>query len=318
VPIGTINQEWLSHNANRRYPLADDAEGVDTSGSFRLPSSFLVELDLPVHAGLNTGPAGFFVQSVAAYAGGYGVVIAYQPDGDDPITVASALIPRQGFVRNSTFTLGGVGTFEDTVGKLVIGRLDDIDDQPPGFWQFTLETGRLDPDAVRPIIRGVSSIVCVNGSQRSAPLYGDIELVAGSNFQLVPIVQDGQDPVIRLNAISGEGTVQDCVCEGDSAQTSPITRLNGVTPTNSGDFAFVGSDCVEVEAIDNGIRVRNSCAQPCCGPAELERITTDLERFGSQAASVEEFVGRLRTSVDTMDLVVLGAKLSDRSCISCE
>lgn len=315
---GVWNQEFLSHNANRRYPLADDADAVDDTGAFRLPDNFIVELDLPVHSGLNTGPAGFFVKSVSAYAGGYGVVIAYQPaDASDPIPAATALIPSQGFTRNSTFALGGINDFSDTVGKIVIGRLEEIDEQPPGFWEFTLGGARLDPDAVRPIIRGVSSIVCVNGDQRSAPLYGDIELVAGSNMQIVPIVQAGQNTIIRFNAISGEGTVDDCECVGDAAPPSPIYTFNGVAPTTSGDFTIVGSSCVQIEAIPNGVRIVDVCAQPCCGCAELERITRDLERFGAQAAAVEGFVDNLRNATDTMSLTVLGARLSDRGCATC-
>lgn len=319
MPVGVWNLEWLNHNAQRRYPLADDAEARDETGAFRLPDNFIVGLDLPIHAGLNVGPAGFYVQSVSAYAGGYGIVVAYQPaDLSDPITVATALIPRQGFVRNQVFALGGVGDYADTVGKIVIGRLDDVDEQPPGFWEFTLATARLDPDAVRPIIRGVASVTCVNGDQRSVPLYGDIELVAGNNMQIIPIVQTGQDSIIRFNAISGEGTIEECVCEGDAALSTPITRINGVAPTNGGSMTVVGNDCIQIEAIPNGIRIKDVCAQPCCGPEELARITQDLERFAGQAAAVEGFVDRLQAAADTMNLVVLGSKLNDRGCIQCE
>lgn len=318
MPVGVWNQEFLSHNANRRYPLADDAEAVDVTGTFRLPDDFIVELDLPVHAGMNVGPAGFFVRSVSAFAGGYGLTVGYQPaDGGDALTVATALVPRQGFVRNTVFALGGVGGFADTVGKVVIGRLENIDEQPPGVWDFALETARLDPDAVRPIIRGVASLVCVNGDQRSVPLVGDVELRAGANIQLVPVVQAGQDPVVIINAISGEGTVQDCVCEGDAALAQPIATINGTTPTAAGDLTITGNDCIQIEAVTNGIRIKDVCAQPCCGCAELERITTDLERFGQQAAAVEAFADRLGTAVDTMNMVVLGSKLNDKGCLTC-
>lgn len=319
MAVGNLNIEFLNHNAQRRYPLADDAEGVDGTGAFRLPDDFLVEMRFPVHAGMNVGPAGFYLQSVAAFAGGYGLTVGYQPaDGSDPVVVASALIPRQNFTRNSTFVLGGVGDFADTHGFVTIGRLENIDDQPPGYWEFALSATRLDPDATDPYIRGISSITCVNGDQRSVPLYGDIELVAGPNMQIIPILVEGQDPVIKFSAISGEGTVETCVCEGDAAQTEPIKKINGVTPTNSGDLNIVGSDCVQIVAIPNGIRIVDVCSQPCCGCVELERITQDMERLGIQVAGVTQFVDRLQESVNTMDLVVLGAKLNDRGCISCE
>lgn len=318
MAVGVWNAEWLAHNAIRRYPLADDADAVDTTGTFALPNSFIVELDLPVHAGLNTGPAGFFVQSVSAYASGYGITIAYQAADSTVTVVATALIPRQGFARNTVFVVGGVGDFQDTVGKLVIGKLDNIDEQPPGFWQFTLETARIDPDAIRPIIRGVSSITCVNGDQRSVPLYGDIELIAGTNMQFVPIIQTGEDPVIVINAISGEGTVADCVCEGDVAQADPILSVNGIRPTAAGNLSIIGSDCVQLIPIEGGFKITDTCSQPCCGCPELETITRDLERLNSQALTVTQFVDRLQVATDTMALTVLGSRIGDRSCIQCE
>lgn len=318
MPVGNWNLDWLNHNAQRRYPLADDAAGRDQTGAFRLPDTFLVELDMPIHSGMNVGPAGFFVSSVSAFAGGYGLTVGYQPADDSPaVTVATALIPRQGFSRNAVFVLGGVGDFSDTVGKVVVGRLDDIDAQPPGYWQFDFAATRLDPDAVRPIIRGVSSVVCVNGDQRSVPLYGVVELQAGTNMRLDVVLQDGQDPVVVFNAISGEGTVDTCVCEGDSAQTAPVTQLNGVSPTPAGDFTITGSDCIQVLPISNGLKIVDVCAQPCCGCAELEKVTRDLVRLGEQAAAVEGFVDNLRNSVDGMELTVLGSRLGDKGCVQC-
>jgi hypothetical protein len=233
------------------------------------------------------------------------------------VPVASALIPRPIQTRNTTYALGGVSPFDDTVGKVVIGRLDSIDLQPPGFWTFDLVAGLLDPDAVRPMIRGVSSITCVNGDQNSPKLYGDIELVAGQNMQIVPIIIAGQNPIIRFNAINGEGTIETCICEGDSAPTIPITTVNGITPTTGGDFNIVGSDCVQIVPIDNGIRIQDICAQPCCGPVELEAITQDLERLGQQASSVQQFVDQLQSAVNTMSMIVLGSKLNDKSCVVC-
>lgn len=317
MPLGHWNLEFLNHNSQRHYPLADTATGVDQTGSFTLPDDFLVELDLPVHAGLDVDPSSFFIQHVGAYSTGYSVIVGYQPASGPAVTVATALIPSQAHQRNATYALGGTGDFDDTVGKLVIGRLDSIANQPPGFWQFDFEATRLDPDAVRPIIRGVSSITCVNGDQSSPKLYGDITLVAGNNMQITPITISGQDPIISFSAINGEGTVDNCVCEGNAVPSSPIYTINGVKPTPAGDIAIVGSACVSVQPITNGVSITDTCAQPCCGPSELEVITQDLERLGSQAASVQQFVNQLQTNVDTMNLIVLGSKLNDAGCSSC-
>lgn len=316
--LTTWNIQWLNANGQRKYPLAADATGVDTTGSFTIPDDFILELDLPVHAGEDVGPGRFFVQNIGAYATGYGIVIGYQPAVGVAVTVATALIPAASHVRDSVYALGGVSPFDDTIGKIVIGRLDSIAEQPPGFWTFVLANTRLEPDAIRPILRGVSSLSTVNGGQQSSLLRGDIEFQAGTNMQIVAILAEGQDPILRFNAISGEGTVEQCVCEGDAAPTTPISNFNGVRPTSDGSFYLVGDECLQLVPIDNGLKLVDLCSAPCCGCAELEKITRDLDRLGTQAASVEDFANRLSTSVDAMAATVLGSRLGDSSCIACE
>lgn len=319
MPTAAWNLEWLNHNSQRNYPLADDADRKDQSDTFELPRDFLVELDLPVHAGLDIDPGRFYIKHLGVYPTGYSVVVGYAPsDGGDPVNVATAMIARPTHVKNQSYNLGGIGDYDDISGKLVIGRLDNIDQEPPGYWTFDFEATRLDPDAVRPMIRGVSSLICVNGNQVSKKLYGDVELVGGTNCRLVPIVAAGEDPIIRIDFLQGEGSIEECVCEGDSAQTPPIKRLNGLGPTAAGDYNIIGSQCIEITPITNGIKITNTCAPPCCSCSELERITSDMERLNTEVAAVQQVKGDLRVAVDTMSLTVLGAKLGDRGCSTCE
>jgi len=311
------NLEWLNHNAQRHYPLADDATGIDQTGGFTLPNDFIVELDLPVHAGMDVDPARFFIQQIATFATGFSVLVGYQTFVGSAVPVATALIARNGFVRNQSFALGGVTPFDDTSGKIVIGKFDEIDLQTPGLFTFDFAATRLDPDAIRPMIRGVSALVLINqDGSRSAPIYGDVELVAGNNIQLVPIIVAGQDPQIRINAIQGAGLSADCVCLGDQT-TEPIMSIDGVAGTPGGDFSLVGNECIQFQPISGGLRVVDVCAKPCCGCPELEKVTQDLERLKIEAATVQAFASSLQTSVETMDMIVLGARLGDRNCVTC-
>lgn len=317
MPVGNWNLEFLNHNSQRNYPLADTATGTDTSSSFTIPEDFIVELDLPIHAGLNVASGRFFIKRIDAYSIGYAVIVGYAPVSGDPVDAATALIPRQSFAagaKNVVFSLGGVGSFSDTAGKIVIGKLTGIDLQPSGSWFFEFVASQLDPDAIRPIITGVSSITLINGAQASGKFYGDVELVAGNNCQLVPVVVDGDLARIRINFIQGEGSVEDCTCYGDAALTTPIKTINGVPATTAGGFSFAGTDCLQIEPITNGVKFVDTCASPCCGATELERITQDLERLAQQATNIEGFLSRLQISVQTMDMVVLGSRLNDRSC----
>ncbi len=306
----------MNHNSQRRYPLADDASCVDDSGSFTLPNDFLLELDLPVHAGLNVDPARFFVRNVGAYETGFSVVVGYQPATGDPVTVATALVARQTHTRNRAYALGGVEPYDDTAGKVVIGRLDSIDEQPAGFWTFDFEATRLDPDAVRPMIRGVAAIVLVNGTSRSVPIRGHVEFVAGTNTRLTPILTGGMN-AIRIDAVSGEGLIEDCVCEGDAALGDPVRSINGVLPDENGNINITSGECTQVDPIAAGVRISDICSRPCCGCPEVEAITRDLEKFGAQAAGAQAFIDQLREAETTMSTVVLGSKLNDRGCVQC-
>lgn len=319
MPLGHFNVENLNLNSQRRFPLADTADGIDATGSFKLPQDFLVALDLPVQAGMDVDPARFFIRNIGVYPTGYSVIVAYQPsDLSSPINVATALIPKQAHVQYAEYALGGMTPFADTNGKLTVDKLTAIDDQPGGYWTFAFENGRLDPMAIRPYIRGVSGLVVVNNGQRSRVLRGIIEIEAGTNTQLVPIIASGENPKIRINFIQGEGTVESCVCEGEARPTQPITSLNGIRPTADGDYTLVGGECIQITPIANGLRIENTCAKPCCSCPELEDVTRDLERLNTEVAGVNTFKDQLAASTETFSVIVLGAKLGDRSCLSCE
>lgn len=318
MAIGVWSLEFLNVNSQRKYPLAEDGSVTDATGSFVIPNSLILELDLPIGAGQDADPSRFFIKHIGAYATGYSIVVGYQPATGAAVDVATALIARQLHTRNRAYALGGIEPFEDSIGKVVIGDLSEVDAQPAGFFTFALETARLDPDAIRPQLRGVSGLVTVTGSQQSPRLVGDIELVAGRNQQIVPVIVSGQNPRIIFNAISGEGTIEECVCEGEAAPTAPIRTINRIAPTPSGDFTIVGGDCVRLDPIPNGLRVVDTCAKPCCGPDELERITQDFETLLRQADQLQSFVDRLAGSVEGMASAVLGSRLGDSRCDPCD
>lgn len=317
MPTGIWNLEWLNANSQRRYPLSEDSSGYDVSESFRIPDSFLLEVDLPIHPGLNVTPSGFFVRQLSADAAGFLIIIAYQPASGSPVNVATALIPRSTHQYGNVYALGGINDYADTVGKLVIGHLDEIDEQPAGQFTFEIANARLEPDCCRQIVRGLSSIAVVSGTSTSPRMYGDIELEASENIQLLPIVVEGQNPKIRISAIKGEGLAEECVCIGDESAVA-ISQINGIPPTPDGNFTFLGNACLDIETITNGLKFNDTCSQPCCGCEELEAITRKLEAFGDKAATLEGFITRLQSEVTAMDMVVLGSKTGDRGCVQCE
>jgi hypothetical protein len=316
MPIGIWNLEWLNHNSQRSYPLAEDATKTDTTGTFTLPDDFLLGLYLPVHAGLDVDVENFFIASVSVSANGYNISIGYDDGTGSVAIVATAAINQSTHVPNMSYALPGSGAFDDTVGKIVIGVLDSINLQPAGQFAFDYAGGKLDADCIRPMIRGIQSIRVLNNGELSAPVYGHIVLAAGSNFQITLNQVPGLPAEIRFDAVDGAGLTEDCSCEG-GATAGPIMTVNGIGPDPAGNFQLNGSACLEITPVSNGLQLEDSCSSPCCGCAELEQITREIEIIGQNAQTLENFVNSLATKVETFSQVVLGSQINDQGCVQC-
>lgn len=318
MPLGQWNLQWLNHNSQRSYPLTERATKTDTTGTIRLPDSFIVALYLPVHAGLNISPEKFYVKSVLLSSTGYNITIGYdnaalttQANPD----VAAVNIARSAYQSNRAYALAGIDQFSDTIGHVVIGRLDEVDALPPGLYYFNPDGGALETDAIRPMIRGITRLRVSSAGDTSDYLYGDVTLVAGTNMRIAIQNNGDADPVITFNAISGLNLNTDCVCEV-AATAECIRCINGVC-SDDGNFTFNQGDCVEVNATSGGLTFTDVCATPCCGCEELDALSTQIDRFSDGVNTLQGFVTRLSAEVTQMSLVVLGSRLGDTGCSTC-
>lgn len=312
--LGVLNIEWANLNSARSYPLSDDASGIDVTGTFKLPKDFLVGLDVPVHVGLVTSPDKFFIRNVGVFANGYAIIVGYNSD-TGPVNVASAMIPAEGHTLNQVYSLGGLAPFDDTVGKVVIGTLQNISQQPPGYYTLTFAEGRLDPDAIRPTLRGVSGLIVVNGAQRSDVIYGDVLFAAGENMRLTAIAVSGQNPQVRFDAISGEGLADPCQCSDELSD--PIYSINGIRPNADGEFFLTAGTCIELAEVANGLKINNPCSAPCLSCTSLEELTRQLETMGTENQSVKNLAQSMQ-SIVTSTNIILGSRLRDEGCVSCD
>ncbi len=308
--------EWLNGNEQRAYPLSEAAARIDTSGAFQIPDSFLVGLYLPVHAGLNVESSKFYLKRIAAFPTGFAIVVGYDDGTSDPPVAASTVIARAAHVEGTTYALPGVGDFADSVGRVVLGRLEEIDMQPAGTFNFTPAAGRLDTDCIRPMTTGVSSISVISGGDTSARFTGEVELVAGANIAIA-VTTVGSSQQIRIDAIEGAGLTASCDCDEDTQLPEPIRTINGIPPKPGGDFDLVGNRCIDIAPIAHGLTLTDTCSQPCCGCPELEALTRELEHFGDEATSLRNYASQLGGVVDQFNAVVLGSRLGDFSCLEC-
>lgn len=316
MPIGNWNLQWLNHNSQRAYPLTERASKTDVTGTITIPDNFIVGLYFPVHAGVDVKPDKFFIKTILISPTGFNITLGYSEN--PTIDVAGASIARSNYTPNRSYALGGIDDFDDCVGSIVLGSLDGVDELPAGLYTFTPAAGELEIDAIRPMVRGVTSLRVRNNLELSAPIYGHVTLVAGQNIRIdVAELEDenlGVRTELTFNAIANVNLNKDCECN-----TPPpgecIRCINGICSEN-GTYTLEGNDCVEITPIDNGLSFKDVCAAPCCGCKELDAINTQLDRFGDGVATLQGFVTRLSGEVTQMSLVILGSRMND--CSSCQ
>lgn len=310
MPIGNWNLQWLNHNSQRSYPLTERATKTDTTGTVRLPDSFLVALYLPIHSGLAFAPNRFFIKSLLVAPTGFNITVGYDNNGT-VVDVAAANIVRSNYQPNRSYALGGLDDFDDCVGRVVLGALDEIDQMPPGLYEFTFAAGELEPDTIRPMLRAVTRLRVSNNGETSAPIYGDVTLVAGNNVRITAVSFATETEII-FDAISGTNLNEECYCETPEIGAC-IRCINGVCSTD-GNFILAPDDCIQITPMSNGLKFSDTCAQPCCGCTELDAIVTQINRFGDGVTTLQNFITRLGSEVTQMSLVVLGSQLGDSGC----
>lgn len=295
-PIGSVSGvEWYNQNALRKFPLTDTATSKDITGTFELPNDLLVDLIIPVPSASSYDPSGFYLSEVSVF--GQGVVLAFSyTDGVTPVEIARLSVSKT-HVKNASYFINGVGAYSDVVGRATIGVLDSILNFG-GVYQFDLSGGRLIPTVIRPDIRGVTSLRVRNGGETSNPLYGDIELVAGSNVLLEVDTGGGNNNII-INAINGNNLDAACECLADADRPLPgcIRTINGVPAASNGNFQISTVGCIAATALTNGIKLEDTCSKPCCTSSELQTIVNAMTTLSNDVRSQGFTMKQLETRI---------------------
>lgn len=313
MPLGSgiWNVPWLNENSQRNYPLSEEATLWDTSGSFRLPLNLIVDLVWPVHATAAVETDKFHLLNISVFGDGLTITLGY-----NGTAIGSVSISRTTHQTHQSYFIHGIGDFFDSVGKVAVGELDATLSSG-GSYDFDLAGGRLEPTVIRPNIAGVTAMVAVTNQDRSAYLQGDIELVAGRNIEFTVTNAPGENPRIRIDAVSSAGLEEECVCSNLTQDGPCIRTINGVYPDDSGNIELVSADdclVIEAAAAANQIQFRDQCSRSCCGCEELNTIVNDLNILQVEISTLSGVAGRLDASVTTALLNLLGSKTGELPC----
>jgi len=266
-----VGVEWYNQNSLRKYPLADDASGTDVTNTFNLPHSLIVDLVIPISSATQYDPDGFVLREVAVFGLGIVVTFAYTAD-NSTFTEVGRISVSSTHTPNTTYFMYGTGAFSDVIARVTIGDIQETL-ATAGVFTFDRAGGRLVSTVIRPDIRGVSRLRVRNGGDVSDPIYGVVELVAGTNMTIT--VSGNQ---ITFNAIDGANLNQDCGClsTADRTQAPCIRRINGQQANSQGNIQFTGVNCITVQTGNNALTIKDVCSEPCCTVEDINKIISDL------------------------------------------
>ena len=301
--VETRNTEWLNLNGQRNYPLAESVPARDTSGSVQLPTDFIVDLQLSVHATGTISIDKFHLLTVSVFSTGAVVEIGY--DGE---LAGTAVIDKNTFARNTSYRIVFTGTFKDADGLITIGSMQAVSEVMPGVVTFDIAGARIEHTVIKRALKGVSGIYVRSLTELSDLHQNDIVLKAGSNVTFSTSIL-GDTTTIVINAIPGEGEQPPSKNKDDCGNViNPLLTINGLLPDASGNFALLGDNCVEFESSEAEVIMNNECSQPCCGCDDLQIIEDELARVRSMVDDMNIESGRLAAEVQSIAINLVSSK----------
>lgn len=298
---GVIHTDWLNENRNRRYPFLDSAAMRDETNTLEVPNNLIVDLSFPAPASAGLDFAGFYLKQLLLFPGGLTIILGYGNADAAVVTVAAA-----DHVENRSYSLTGVGEFADCVGRVIIGQLDEVL-QYGGMYTFSAAQTPLLPTVLRPALRGVRALRLVSAQNNySEPIRGEIHFYAGDNVALELLTEPEQR--VRISAVANPDYTEDCECP-ELVTGEPILTINNIGPDNQGNFSILGEGCLTVQSGTAAITLKDTCAEPCCGCAELEVLRAELNRLATQVATQAAFAQRAASNIEQLRDVVLVSRL---------
>lgn len=305
MSLGLWNLQWLNHNSQRSYPIADWAsKECSESSDVRIPDDFILAINFAVSSAVNVDIDKFYIKALAIMSTGASILIGYK-GSDNTVAVTHIITTTDDEIITSALT--GLNDFDDTVGYIAINAKSEIFNLTQGYYTFNYEATAIEPDCIRPMLRAVTSLQVQTAGGYSDRLYGDIVLVAGNNIAIDILEQSDTRNVIQISAKADEAYESPCPYI-DNSELVNITTINGVSPTQSGNITIRGIQCVSVSGGDSVVTLADTCAMPCCGCPELNALEEQIQRFMDGKATLEGFLSELIAGVTVMEASILGDK----------
>ncbi len=299
--------EWYDANSVRQYPLADTSSSLDNNNSFSLPTSFIVDMVLSIPADADNSK--WWVSLVSVRNRYADVQISTIFNNTTIVVGAYRNMDILTEVRNVAYSFEAFTQadpvykrFEQVTGTIVIGTGRDIK-LTPGNWYFSSvsQTGI----SVTRVIHGLNSLRGIIVNDRMFD--GVLNIKAGNNI-LFDIEYDRDTEITTLTisaSLTGSTVLSTPIVDDASLLTNlverygtPITSINGIYPSVSGNFTITGVNCTTISTGSNNIVLSNGCAKPCCDKSSLVTIYTSIEDLNTRAVELNRFYVQLGQNVN--------------------
>jgi len=312
----TVYQEWLDRNLTRQFPLDDSAEALDITGTFRIPTTFMVDMFLTIPP--DTDNTLYYVKALTVRRYTIDVEIGYDGAGEELLIGKFTKIPCDAALNSSydfepsPQTDSSYKPFTIMTGTLIVGKTEEIL-KYPGRWLFQSDG--------TPILstRASEGLAAVRSFKVGTQIFtGDIALREGSGVTLTPSYDSVNDrTVITISAnIADSGELAIPITDDASILANltslygtPVTSVNGIKPDVSGNFTLQPIDCTEFTPIEGGVRVENPCSKPCCDKSDLDDAYTAISELNLRYARMEGYYQSLSRNINELQARLIGLEI---------
>jgi len=281
-----LHPEWLNQNENRTYPFAEDTSLVDSTGTITLPNGLVLDFITTVES---TAGITLKLRSFTKVSTLFSFVIA----DEDDLSVATVSANADGHTYGQAYLITAINDALSARGKIVLGNLSEfVDEIPDGVYSF--DGALFEACTVRPDLPAVRSLQAIDNFGVSDALNGHVNLIAGENIRLTYIESLN---AIQIDAIPGEGSIEECDCEEEASTSSRIRTINGISSSN---VDFVGGVGMAIRRSGNTLEIASPGVEPCCGCTEAEAVAAEFNILRNDTNKLLNYASNVENALMTV------------------
>lgn len=255
--------DWTALNSLRRYPIREGASAQSDDEYFNIPDTLITDFSLSASSNVEDR---FYISRVFNKITSVSIEIS-----DWGGTVVGTFEALTNAAKDQVYYLNATPNYVGANGKITIGTLNDLANQPAGSYAFANTATELEPRTISPGIQGIDRIVFIDAQNADGYyLTGNVSIVSRENLKFSIDPNDSNGVVLDVG--DNLGLNKQC------AVTNCVKSINGVSPDPSnGNISLLGVDCLSISSpASYSLQIEDTCCSPCVGCNDLEQLTERL------------------------------------------